>query len=147
MVIKHSSKNKNRIESKWTVLHCMEERQLAELHCTEASCQAPQRMSPSLTGGRCSGRFPHSKLSAQIYSPHTAQDIFLGFFITGCWIWLYWEAPEKNLTQLVCLKSISITVHFLSYVLPSRTTRFHPSFKTEMLEIISFTINPPGINN
>lgn len=29
----------------------MEERQLAELHCTEASCQAPQGMSPSFTGG------------------------------------------------------------------------------------------------
>lgn len=51
MVIKHSSTNKNKTESKWVVLHAMEERQLAELHCTEAFCQAPQGMSPSFTGG------------------------------------------------------------------------------------------------
>jgi len=50
-VIKHSSKNKNKIESKWTVLRSMGERQLAELHCTEASCQAPQGMPSGSTGG------------------------------------------------------------------------------------------------
>jgi len=51
MVIKHSSKNKNKIESKWTVLHSMEERQLAELQRTEASRQAPQGMPSGAAGG------------------------------------------------------------------------------------------------
>lgn len=55
MVIKHSSKNKNKIESKWTLLHSMEERQLAQQSRTEASCRAPQGMPSGSTGGIVAG--------------------------------------------------------------------------------------------
>lgn len=79
MVIKHSSKNKNKIESKWTVLHCMEERQLAGLHCTEASCQAPQGMSPSFTGGIMAvvadSHIPAYLLKSILHTPHETSSL------------------------------------------------------------------------
>lgn len=76
MVIKYSSKKKNKIESKWTVLHSMEERQLAELYCTEAPCQASQGMTSSSTGGIMAlvadSHIPHYPLKSIL---HTQQEM------------------------------------------------------------------------
>lgn len=86
MVIKDSSKNKTKTESKRIVLHSVEERQLAELHSTEASCWAPQGNASQLHWWHhgCSDRLPHSRLSAKTDSPYTVRDVSLGFLLTGC---------------------------------------------------------------
>lgn len=81
----------------------------------------------------CSGRLPHSRLSAQIDSPYIVRAVLLGFLLTGCWMWPYSGAPEQNSAGLLKKKKcITITVHFLFYALSGRITHSHSPFKAEM---------------
>lgn len=121
-------------------LHGRETAGRAALHWS--FCQAPQGMSPSFTGGISAvGRFPHSRLSAQINSPYIAWDVFLGMFITDCWIYIIiyiiLRSTWEKFNPAGLLKKYQ---HHCSFFILY-------SFKTEMPEIISHTINPPEINN
>lgn len=119
MVIKHSSKNKNKIESKWTVLHSMEERQLAELHCTEVSCQAPQECHPvSLVAHGLQWHIPtFHVICSNWFSIHGTKHLpwFLyNSLLNMAVLRSTWE--KFNPTDLLN----NIVIHLLSYALSNR---------------------------